>query len=105
MAQVENQIGREVKNSTVREVNQLIAYSVGDPLYDTEVKEEQQFRKRILIVDDDADVTVTFKVGIEDSNNGGDVNKRIEVYTSNDAVVALSEFKPNLFHVFCRDKP
>ena len=63
MAQAENQIGREVKKATVREVNQLIAYSVGDPLYDTEVKEEQQFRKRILIVDDDGDVTVTFKVG------------------------------------------
>jgi len=103
MAQAENQIGREVKKSTVREVNQLIAYSVGVPLYDTEVKKEQQFRKRILIVDDDADVTVTFKVGIEDSNNSGDINKRIEVYTSNDAVVALSEFKPNFYDLILVD--
>jgi DNA-binding response OmpR family regulator len=103
MAQTENQIGREVKKSTVREVNQLIAYSVGDPLYDIEVKEEQQFWKRIMIVDDDPDVTVTFKAGIEDSNNSGDVNKRIEVYTSNDAVVALSEFKPNFYDLLLVD--
>jgi hypothetical protein len=47
-----------------------------------------------LIVDDDVDVTVTFKVGIDDSNNSADVNKRIEVYTFNDPVLALSEFKP-----------
>ena len=29
----------------------------------------QQNWKRLLIVDDDPDVTVTFKVGIEDTNN------------------------------------
>ena len=103
MAQTENQIGQEVKKSTVREVNQLIAYSEGDPLYDTEVKEEQQFWKRIMIVDDDADVTVTFKAGIEDSNNSGDVNKRIEVYTSNNSVIALSEFKSNFYDLLLVD--
>jgi hypothetical protein len=43
-----------------------------------------------LIVDDDEDITITFKAGIEGINN--DANKRIEVYTSNDPVVALSEF-------------
>ena len=32
------------------------------------VEEKQRFWKRILIVDDDADITVTFKTGIEDSN-------------------------------------
>jgi len=46
------------------------------------------------IVDDDADVTITFEAGIEDSNNKTDANKKIEVYTSNNPVVALSEFKP-----------
>jgi hypothetical protein len=58
-------------------------------LYHTVViKDEQWFWKRILIVDDEADVNITFKAGIEESNN----NKRIEVYTSNNPVVALSEF-------------
>jgi CheY-like chemotaxis protein len=57
---------------------------------------------KILIVDDDADVTVTFKVGIEDSNNQTDANRRIEVYTSN-PVMALSEFKPNFYDVLLVD--
>ncbi|MFY9872130.1 MAG: hypothetical protein WAK17_20660, partial [Candidatus Nitrosopolaris sp.] len=55
---------------------------VMDPSYHTVViKDEQRFWKRILIVDDDADVTITFKEVIEDSNNSNDANKRIEVYT------------------------
>ena len=49
------------------------------------------------IVDDDADATVTFKAGIEDNNNNNDANKRIEVYTSNDPVMALLEFKPSFY--------
>ena len=53
--------------------------------------EEKQFWKRILIVDDEADVTTTFKEGIEESNKN-DANKRIEAYTSNDPAIALSQF-------------
>jgi len=60
-------------------------------------KEQQGFWKRILIVDDDPDVTVTFKEAIEESNNTNDVNKRIEVYTSNNPIVALSQFKPHFY--------
>jgi CheY-like chemotaxis protein len=56
----------------------------------------------MLIVDDDADVTTTFKKVIEDSNNI-DVNKRIEVYISNDPVIALSEFKPNFYDLLLVD--
>jgi DNA-binding response OmpR family regulator len=67
------------------------------------IKDEQRFWKRILIVDDDEDVTVTFKVGIEDSNNQTDANIRIEVYTSNNPVMALSEFKPNFYDVLLVD--
>jgi len=48
-----------------------------------------------LIVDDDEDVTTTYKAGIEDSNN--DANRIIEVHTYDNPVTALSEFKPN-FH-------
>jgi hypothetical protein len=63
----------------------------------TLTKEQQRFWKRILIVDDDTDLTLTFKAVIEDSNKNNDVNKRIDVYTSNNPVVALSEFKPNFY--------
>ena len=67
----------------------MIAYRLAeDPLYHTVVrKEKQRFWKRILIIDDEADVTITFKAGIEDSNNNNDANKRIEVYASNNPVV------------------
>ncbi len=58
----------------------MIAHRLEHPLHHTAViKDEQRFWKRILIVDDDEDVTITFKAGIEDSNNKTDVNKRIEV--------------------------
>jgi CheY-like chemotaxis protein len=82
----------------------MIAYSLEDPLYHTVVvKDKQRFWKRILIVDDYADVTVTFKAGIEESNNYKDVNNRIEVYTSNNPVVALPEFTPNYYDLLLVD--
>ncbi|MFY9794416.1 MAG: hypothetical protein WAJ93_01870 [Candidatus Nitrosopolaris sp.] len=63
-------------------------------MYHTDIaKDKQRFWKRIMIVDDEEDVAITFKAGIEDSNNHTDANKRIEVYTSNNPVAALSEFK------------
>jgi CheY-like chemotaxis protein len=64
---------------------------------------KQRFWKRILIVDDDADVIVTFKAGIEENNNYKDANSRIEVYASNDPVIALSEFKPNFYDLLLAD--
>ncbi|HXX97964.1 MAG TPA: response regulator [Candidatus Bathyarchaeia archaeon] len=56
-----------------------------------------------MIVDDNEDVTTTFKAGIEVINNSVDVNKRIEVYTSNNPVVALSEFKPHFYDLLLVD--
>ena len=73
-----------------------------DPLYrPVVIHDKQRHWKSILIVDDDVDVTTTFKLAIEDSNNGND--KRIEVYTANDPVVALSEFKPNFYDLLLVD--
>jgi len=66
----------------------------------TLTKEQQRFWRRILIVDDDADITTTFKAAIEDIN---DDTKRIQVYTSNDPVLALSEFKPNFYDLLLVD--
>ncbi|MGC2575423.1 MAG: response regulator [Candidatus Nitrosopolaris sp.] len=65
------------------------------------IKDGQRFWKRILIVDDEKDITLAFKLGIEDSNS--DTNRKIEVYTSNDPVVALSEFKPNFYDLLLVD--
>ena len=67
------------------------------------IKNEQRFWKRILIVDDEEDITIVFKVGIEDSNDYANANKRIEVHTYNDPVKALSEFKPNFYDLLLVD--
>ena len=69
--------------------------------FNTLTKEQQRYWKRILIVDDDSDVTVTFKAGIEENNN--DPNTRIEVYTSNDPISALLEFKPSFYDLLLVD--
>jgi CheY-like chemotaxis protein len=75
-----------------------------DLLYSTVViKDVQRLWKRILIVDDDDDIITTFKAGIKEANNKNDVTKRIEVYTSNDPVIALSEFKPNFYDLLLVD--
>jgi CheY-like chemotaxis protein len=71
--------------------------------YKTITKEQERFWKRILIVDDDVDITMTFKTAIEDSNNKNSVSKKIEVRTSNNPVVALSEFKPNFYDLLLVD--
>src|SRR5215469_12713507 len=67
------------------------------------IKRDQRIWKRILIVDDNVDITTTFKVAIEDSNNDVDVIKRIKVNTSNDPVLALSEFKANFYDLLLLD--
>ena len=62
--------------------------------------------KRILIVDDDPDITLTFKAGLESknkNNNYSDSNRQWEVYTYNDPVLALAEFKPNFYNVLLVD--
>ncbi|HXX95513.1 MAG TPA: response regulator [Candidatus Bathyarchaeia archaeon] len=71
--------------------------------YKTLTREQQRFWKRILIVDDNVDITTAFKAAIDDSNSGNDANKRIEVCTANDPVVALSDFKPNFYDLLLVD--
>ena len=53
------------------------------------------FGGRILIVDDDPDITLPFSIGLED---GG-----FEVYTYNDPQDALANFKPNFYDLLLVD--
>jgi len=53
--------------------------------YKTVTREQERFWKRILIVDDNVDITVSFKTAIEDNNNTT-LTKKIEVHTSNNPV-------------------
>lgn len=82
---------KKTGNSNTKDISRAEVISASD---------KQTFWKRILFIDDDPDITLTFKKGIEnsynDSNNDAN-NKRIEVHTYNDASAALSEFKPNFY--------
>lgn len=56
---------------------------------------EASNKKRVLIVDDEPDVTETFKVGLEESG--------FSVDTFNDPQTALSNFKPDTYDILLID--
>jgi CheY-like chemotaxis protein len=60
------------------------------------------YAKLILIIDDDQDITLTFKKGLEAENNEN--NKTFfKVYTYNNPLEALSQFKPNFYDLLLID--
>ena len=94
------------------------SYSLTDPNYlqsqestlhtiietSTSVSLKPPFIKRILLVDDDPDVTLTFKAGLDGYYYGdGDNKKRFEVYTYNDPLLAVKEFKPHFYDLLLTD--
>ena len=72
-----------------------------DTIVGTEAKETPPFIKKILVVDDDPDFTLTFKAGL-DGRYYGD-KKRFEVYTYNDPLLVLKEFKPHFYDLLLTD--
>jgi DNA-binding NarL/FixJ family response regulator len=94
------------------------SYSLTDPNYlqsqestlhtiietSTSVSLKPPFIKRILLVDDDPDVTLTFKAGLDGYYYGdGDNKKRFEVYTYNDPLLVVKEFKPHFYDLLLTD--
>ena len=73
----------------------------------TELKKRERapFVKSILIIDDNPDIILTFKKGLESENNKKGQNNDIffEVSAYNDPVLALTEFKPNLYDLMLVD--
>jgi CheY-like chemotaxis protein len=67
------------------------------------VSPKPSFVKRILLVDDDPDVTLTFKAGLEGHYSVDSEKKRFEVYAYNDPVLAVKEFKPHFYDVLLTD--
>jgi DNA-binding response OmpR family regulator len=61
------------------------------------------FTKRILIVDDDPDITFTFKKAFEEANRIGGNKTSFHVTTYNDPLLALSEFKPDIYDLMLVD--
>ena len=83
--------------------------SNADTNIEIEVKEtpppqSSPFTKMILIVDDDPDITLTFKAGLDGHYYGyGDNKKRFEVYTYNDPLLVVKEFKPHFYDLLLTD--
>jgi DNA-binding response OmpR family regulator len=62
------------------------------------------FTKRILIVDDDQDITFTFKKAFEEANRSDGTNKiSFHVDAYNDPLVAFLEFKPDFYDLMLID--
>ena len=68
-----------------------------------ERKEQSPFSKRILIVDDDPDITFTFKKAFEEANRISGNKISFHVNTYNDPLLALSEFKPDFYDLMLVD--
>jgi DNA-binding response OmpR family regulator len=64
-------------------------------------KEDEPSLKRILIVDDDPDITLTFKIALEKENDYN--NNEFEVHTFNDPLSVLSQFKPSFYDLLLID--
>ena len=52
--------------------------------------------KRILIVDDEPNIAISLKMGLESSNDDDKQKIKFDVTSYTDPVEALSDFKPNL---------
>jgi len=63
----------------------------------TFAKEDEPSLKRILIVDDDPDITLTFKIALEKEDD------KLEVHTFNDPLSVLSQFKPSFYDLLLID--
>jgi CheY-like chemotaxis protein len=68
-----------------------------------ERKEQSPFTKRILIVDDDPDITFTYKKAFEEANRISGNKVSFHVNTYNDPLLALSEFKPDFYDLMLVD--
>ena len=75
-----------------------------DTILETEAKVSPKppFIKRIVVVDDDPDITLTFKAGLDGRYDDGD-KKRFEVYTYNDPLLVMKEFKPHFYDLLLTD--
>ena len=63
----------------------------------TFAKEDEPSLKRILIVDDDPDITLTFKIALENEDD------KLEVHTFNDPLSVSSQFKPSFYDLLLID--
>ena len=77
------------------------------PTLHNEQKQQQQeqklspYTKRVLIVDDDPDITFTFRKALEGENQNSKIF--FQVFTYNDPLSAIAEFKINFYDLLLLD--
>jgi CheY-like chemotaxis protein len=83
------------------QINQALEATVGK----RGQKDGKQFSlaRRILIIDDDPDITFTFKKCLEMQNQDDYKTKKYEVQVYNDPIFALSEFKRDFYDLLLVD--
>jgi CheY-like chemotaxis protein len=59
--------------------------------------------KRILLVDDDPDITLTFKKGLEEENETSGNKVVLQIFSYNNPLLALAEFKTNFYDLLLID--
>ena len=59
--------------------------------------------KRVLIIDDNPDITLTFKQALEAENDKSGNKTFFKVFTYNDTIQALAEFRPNFYDLLLID--
>jgi DNA-binding response OmpR family regulator len=59
------------------------------------ITNDRAFSKTVIIIDDDPDVTMVFGLGLQDEG--------FDVYTHNDPLEALSQFRPNFYDLLLID--
>ena len=87
------------------------SFTNGNPLQKdqstTTSEKQSSFTKRILVVDDDPDITFTFRKGLEAENekSRSDSSNKVlfKVNSCNDPLLALSEFRPGLYDLVLID--
>jgi len=100
-------VSNRLNKQSITEITKDGHFITNEPQIITFTKEEkekqQSFLKRILIVDDESDITLTFKSALEKKNNNNENNKKLEVQTFNDPLSVLSQFKPNFYDLLLVD--
>src|SRR5215207_11070810 len=82
---------------------QMIASHANESKEVQNLKLKTPATRRILVMDDDPDITLTFKKVFEAENENSNKKISFVVSTYNDPLLALSEFKPNFYDLLLVD--
>ena len=86
---------KKIPSRKSKDFDHILGKQKQDQLHRTSL--EKQDHKTILIVDDEPDITYTLKLALENND------QRYKVYTYNNPITLLAEFKPNYYDLLLID--